>query len=140
MNKQEEYKKSGPLNNHPKYRQFEQQFHWSQNIEHCSPWVRQRSKEIYNHVSGLLEQRKTEVSEELSEEISNDLFAENQETDIVRDESSITNDGITYEIASKLCNTFIKHDETNTTENLCSCDDNFKWTKLYQKLVNSQLI
>lgn len=87
-----------------------------------------------------MEKEKKDVSEELSEEISQDLKSQDQETDVVHDESNITNDGITYEIASTLCNTFIKNDETNTPENLCSCDDNFKWTKLYQKLVNSQLI
>lgn len=83
------------------------------------------------------------IADELSEEISEDSKAQNSETDVVRDDRSETNDdGITYEIAAKLCDELMKHDRDvmNISENPCSCDDNFKWTKLYQKLVNCQQI
>ncbi|XP_003246208.1 uncharacterized protein LOC100569697 [Acyrthosiphon pisum] len=113
----------------------EHRFHWSENIEYCSPWVRQRAKEIADHVNGLGlfdVKKKSEVSENDSKQIHKDLKSE-----VVNEDSEEINDDITYKIASKLCDTFLKHDETNTSDNnQCPNDENFKWSRLYQKLIH----
>jgi len=110
----------------------EHRFHWSENIEYCSPWVRYRAKEIADYVNGLYEaKKKSEILENNTEKIHEDLKSE-----LVHEDCSETNDDITYEIASKLCDTFLKHDETNMSKNQCSNDEHFKWSKLYQKLIN----
>lgn len=110
----------------------EHRFHWSENIEYCSPWVRQRAKEIANHVNGLFEvKKKSEESENDSEKIHKDLKSE-----VVYEDCGEIDDDITYKIASKLCDTFLKHDETNVSDNQCPDGEHFKWSNLYQKLIN----
>jgi len=117
---------------HSKYNS-EHRFHWSENIEYCSPWVRYRAKEIANHVNGLFEaKKKSEVPENDSKKIHKDLKPEVVDKDC----GEIDDDIITYEIASKMCDTFLKHDETNVSDNYCLKDEHFKWSNLYQKLIN----
>jgi len=98
--------------------------------------VRHRAKEIADHVNGLglfEAEKKSEVSENDSKKIHHkDLKSE-----VVHEDSEEIDDDITYKIASQLCDTFLKHDETNVSDNnQCSNDENFKWSKLYQKLIN----
>jgi len=97
--------------------------------------VRHRAKEIADHVDGLglFEVKKeSELSENDSKKMHNDLKSE-----VVHEDSEKIDDDITYKIASKLCDTFLKHDETNVLDNnQCPNDENFKWSKLYQKLIN----
>jgi len=120
----------------------EHRFHWSENIEYCSPWVRHRAKEIADHVNGLglFEVKK---KSEVSENDSNKMHKELKSEVVHHEDTEEINDDITYKIASKLCNTFLKHDETNVWNNNNQCpnyqclnDENFKWSKLYQKLIN----
>jgi len=116
---------------HSKYNS-EHRFHWSENIEYCSPWVRHRSKEIANHVNKLFEaKKKSEILENDSKKIQTDLKSE-----IIDKDCGEIDNNITYEIASKLCDTFLKHDETNVLNNQCLSDKHFKWSNLYQKLIN----
>lgn len=94
--------------------------------------MRHRAKEIANYVNGLNKvQKKSEVLENDTEKIPQGLKSE-----VVREDCSETDDNITYEIASKLFDTFLKHDETNESKNQCTNDEHFKWSKLYQKLIN----
>jgi len=110
----------------------EHRFHWSENIEYCSPWVRHRAKEIADHVNGLFEvKKKFEVSKNDSNKVHKDLKSE-----VVHEDRDEIDDDITYKIASKLCDTFLKHDESNMSDNQCPNDKHFKWSKLYQKLIH----
>jgi len=100
--------------------------------------VRHRAKEIANHVNGLFEvKKKSEVSEKDSKKTHKDL----KSAEVVHEDRDEIDDDITYKIASKLCDTFLKHDETNVSDDQCpnyQClnDEQFKWSKLYQKLIN----
>lgn len=120
------------FNESVKYHTFEHRFHWSENIENHSPWVRQRTKEITDHVNGLFETQKHNISEKDSESISQFSKAE---TAVENPSETDDDDGITYEMASALCNSFMEPDKRNAPENQCSSDE-LKWTRLYQKLVN----
>lgn len=126
----------------PVYRQFVHRFHWSENIEHSSPWVRHRTREIFNHVSKLLETQKRDTSE-----IGGQKTFGNSAANAVRGNGVVgeTDDDdsamVTCELASKLCDAIVKHDETGgkvlSPQRQCSRNDGrFKWTELYTKLVN----
>lgn len=113
---------------------FHHRFHWSENIEHCSPWVETRSREIFNHVNGLLEARKQEIFEYDS---ADDILQTNavRENDCTASETD--DNSITYEVARQFCDTLIKQDKTadDTSNCQCSSNEHFKWTKLYEKLI-----
>lgn len=110
---------------------FEAIFHWSENIEHRSPWVKDRSIEIANYVNGLFETKERETSKSGSNDVSKDI-----ETEVVSEDCGETDDNITYEVASRLCDALVKQNETKKSErNPCSPDEHLKWTHLYQKLV-----
>lgn len=124
------------FNESTKYRKFEHRFHWSENTENRSPWVRQRTKEITDHVNGLFETQEHEMSGKNSE----DVCQEDSKTEITREDNGETDDdddGITYEMASAFCDSFFGPDNVDTSKNQCSSLSNgLKWTRLYKKLVN----
>jgi hypothetical protein len=84
-------------------------------------------------VNGLFETQKREISKKDSENISQCSEVETAGQD--HSETDDDDDGITYEMASALCDSLIKPDKRNASENQCPSDE-LKWTRLYRKLVN----
>ncbi|VVC39618.1 Hypothetical protein CINCED_3A025068 [Cinara cedri] len=114
---------------------FEHRFHWSENIEYCSPWVEDRSREIFNHVNeiGLFGAQREEIGHD------DKNISDISKDDSIRDDcTSETDDGITYAVASRFCDILMKHNKTTDDKSKCQCssDEQFKWTKLYEKLGN----
>jgi len=106
------------------YRKFKHQFHWSEDIDYGGSWVMNRAKEIFEHVDA----QKSEIFENSSGETSVGLETKPDFED--RD------DGISYEMATKLCGDIpssTTHDETIAAGR---CQPDGKWTKLYEQLVN----
>ncbi|VVC38300.1 Hypothetical protein CINCED_3A018916 [Cinara cedri] len=118
---------------------FEHRFHWSKNIEYRSPWVEDMSREILNHVNKpeLFGAQRQEILEHDDKGVSG---IEILEADSIHNDcTSETDDSITYAVASKFCDTLMKHCNKTTDETpkcQCSSDEHYKWTKLYEKLVN----
>lgn len=140
---QDERRNASALNDRPVYRQFEHRFHWSENIEQSSPWVRQRTKEIFNHVNSLLDTQNRDMSRSGPRKTSGNSEANVVRGNCVGGETDDDDDSgvITYEIARKVCDTMMKRDETEdkVLSPQCQCSSNngcFKWTELYTKLVN----
>lgn len=88
-------------------------------MENGSPWVRHRAKEIFDRVrmDGLFGARERET------------FANGP-----RAERDFRDDDDTYEIAKKLCD---DDDDNDTSGNPCPSDERFRWTKLFERLVDS---
>lgn len=115
-----------------------QKFHWIDNIENRSLWVMNKAQEIFNRV-------------EDSELIDGPPFDDDsdritsKETDIEDDgdvDQMVTTDSndsvVTYEIATELYDKSITGGRaTDVTGKRCQSDERFKWTKLYEKFVNS---
>lgn len=120
------------------YCHFQHRFHWSENIENGSPWVRHRTKEIFDHVNskGLFDAQRQETLSNGPGEISL-----GSTSDTACDDCDETCGYITYEVASKLCGSLKKHNNNNNnniiiSESRCPLSEHFKWTKLYRELVN----
>ncbi|XP_050529710.1 uncharacterized protein LOC126899156 [Daktulosphaira vitifoliae] len=120
-----------------KYPTYEQRFHWSENIDHRSPWVRHRAKEIWENANELFKFSDLNKKESLLQNIPLDETNINTEFNNDINTSIDENDEIIFKIAEKLCKSLPDY---KSTSNQWLKNNDLKWTLMYQKLVKYGLI